>query len=150
MNLSSYPFSRLTATRYIFISEGKKSIEKIVEFTYENISNTFNVAFGDLLPDGSIDDMANSNNGDIIKVLSTVSRILQDFTDRFPESTIFFAGSTEERTMLYRRILKTHYSSFKEKFDISALIVSKEDFRQVVFEPAENLEYNAFLIKRIS
>jgi hypothetical protein len=150
MSLLSYPFSLIEATRYVFISEGKRSIEKIVEFTPLQISNTFNIAFGDALPDGSLDDMANSNNGDIIKVLSTVVKILEDFTDRFPESTVFFAGSTGERTMLYVRIIKTYYSLFKEKFDISAIIVSKEDFKQIAFEPTENLNYNAFLIKRIS
>lgn len=105
MSLLSYPFSLTEATRYVFISEGKRSIEKIVEFTPLQISNTFNIAFGDALPDGSIDDMANSNNGDIIKVLSTVVKILEDFTDRFPESTVFFAGSTAERTMLYNAFL---------------------------------------------
>ena len=150
MNLSSYPFSLTGATRYIFISEGKKNIEKAVEFTQLKISNTYNIAFGDTLPDGSIDDMAISNNGDIIKVLATVVKILENFLDKFPESTVFFAGSTEERTMLYGRIMKTYYSEFEEKFDISAFIVLKEELRQVAFEPTKNLNYNAFFIKRIS
>lgn len=150
MNLSSYPFSLTAATRYIFISEGKQNIEKAVEFTQLKISTTYNIAFGDTLPDGSIDDMANSNNDDIVKVLATVVKIMEDFLDRFPESTVFFAGSTQERTMLYRRIIKTYYSLFKEKFEIDGVIISEEELRQVAFEPTKNINYNAFLIGRIS
>ena len=68
MNLSSYPFSLTTAERYTFISKGKRDIQKVVEFiSAKPMSNVFNLAFGDLLPDDSIDDMANSNNGDIVK-----------------------------------------------------------------------------------
>jgi hypothetical protein len=37
-----------------------------------DFTNLYNLGFGDLLPDGKIDDKVTSNNGDIIKVLSTV------------------------------------------------------------------------------
>ncbi len=60
----------------------------------------------DLLASGKIDDKANSNNGDIIKVLSTVILIIKDFTEENPEAKIAFSGSTKERTALYQRILK--------------------------------------------
>jgi hypothetical protein len=41
------------------------------------------MGFGDRLPDGSIDDTANSNNGDIVKVLATVIAVLKDLARSF-------------------------------------------------------------------
>lgn len=108
------------------------------------------MAFGDLLPDGTLDDIAKSNNGDIVKVLSTVVKILDDFTTRYPRATIYFAGSTEQRTRLYGRIIKTHYTLFKCHFDITVIIKGEKGYRQLVFDPLKILDYTAFLIKRIA
>jgi len=57
-----------------------------------------NLGIGDLLPNGSFDDKANSNNGDILKVLATVVYILKHYTSQNPEIMVFFTGSTKERT----------------------------------------------------
>ena len=67
MTQTAYPYRKIRSKRYHFISVGKKRIEKAVEFIAIG-GNIFNLAFGDLLPDGSIDDKAVSNNGDIVKV----------------------------------------------------------------------------------
>lgn len=148
MNQASYPVNRKHAARYTFTSEGERRIEKVAEFTHSTLTDIFNLAFGDLLPDGSIDDTATSNNGDIIKVLSTVVQILDDFTARHPHVSIFFSGSTAERTALYARIIKTYHSSFVTKFDIKAIIAFESGYRQIVFDPGEKAEYIAFVIKR--
>lgn len=76
------------------------------------------MAFGDLLPNGEIDDKAHSNNGDIIKIFATVIDILHDFTEQNPSYIILFLGSTPLRTLLYKRILKTYYQLFSEKFAV--------------------------------
>ncbi len=76
--------------------------------------NIFNLAFGDLLPDASIDVNAVSNNGDIVKVLATVVDILKNFTSLDPGVSIYFLGSTSERTKLYARILRTYYLIFSK------------------------------------
>ncbi len=114
MNQHPYAFKRHHVTRYTFTSVGKKRIKKIVDFTMFGLKDTYNLAFGDLLPDGSIDDKANSNNGDIVKVLSTVVAILKEFTSTRPEANIVFTGSTDLRMKLYTRILRT-YSCFMIK-----------------------------------
>lgn len=98
MTQVSYPYKRLQSWRYVFVSDGKKKIQKIVDFIPIGKGNIVNVGFGDVLPDGSMDDKANSNNGDIIKVLATVVDILRDFTSLYPHSNVFFTGSTDERT----------------------------------------------------
>ncbi len=51
MHETPYAHSREGLTRYRFSSIGRKTIEKIVEFIPLEISNIFNLGFGDLLPD---------------------------------------------------------------------------------------------------
>jgi hypothetical protein len=144
-----YSYKRPHSERYIFTSIGKKRIEKVVDFVSIGVKNVMNLGFGDLLPDGSVDDTVNSNNGDIVKVLATVIEILKDFTAEYPQVEIFFAGSTVERTKLYTRILKTYYTAFSKDFTISAVTGSEIKNKRIPFDPKANVEYLAFLIKRI-
>lgn len=150
MKQHSYPYKRLQPKRYIFISDGKKRIAKVVDFVPLGIGNIMNMGFGDLLPDGSMDDKANSNNGDIIKVLATVVDILRHFTEQFPKAEIYFQGSTEERTNLYGRILRTYYTIFSKEFVIAGAIGSNNVINVVPYDPKIDQEYVGFLIKRIS
>jgi hypothetical protein len=145
-----YSYKRSHSERYIFTSLGKKRIEKVVDFVPIGIKNVMNLGFGDLLPDGSVDDTANSNNGDLVKVLATVIGILRDYTAEYPQVEIFFAGSTTERTKLYTRILKTYYPAFSKEFAISAIAGSENKNKRVHFDPTANVDYLAFLIKRIN
>ncbi len=82
----SYPYKRLQSWRYGFVSDGKRKIQKIVDFIPIDKGNIVSLGFEDLLTDGSIDDKANSNNGDILRVLVTVVDILKDFTSSYPNS----------------------------------------------------------------
>jgi len=97
------------------------------------------------LADGTIDDKANTNNGDIIKVLSTVIHIIKDFTKDKPESKIAFVGSTKERTALYQRILKTYFETFNKEFIITALQGPMDSPSETVFNPGHKGVYFAFL-----
>lgn len=94
-----YEFSKELLHRYKFTSSGKRDIDKVVEFTPMSRSDVYNLAFGDRLPNGEIDDKANSNNGDIIKIFATVIDILQDFTEENPSFKVMFLGSTPLRTI---------------------------------------------------
>jgi hypothetical protein len=143
-----YSYKRLHGLRYVFTSAGRKKIEKAVDFVPLGIRNIFNLGFGDVLSDGSIDDTVNSNNGDIVMVLATVISILKDFTAEFPQAEIYFSGSTIERTRLYTRILKTYYTSFSKEFKITAIIASDNNNQQVQFDPDSRTEYLGFLVKR--
>jgi hypothetical protein len=149
MNDNSYPYDQNQSSRYTFTSIGKKRILKQVVFTHTGIRNIVNMGFGDVLPDGSVDDKANSNNGDIVRVLATTVQVLIDFTSKFPDLEIFFAGSTQERTKLYTRILRTYHVSFSKEFIINALIKEGETYSQLPFEPKADLKFVGFLIKRI-
>jgi hypothetical protein len=134
----------------VFISVGKKRIEKVVDFAPLKAKNTMNLSFGDLMADGSINYKANSNNGDILKVLATVVDILRHFTSRHPEITIFFTGSTIERTRLYARILKTYYTIFSKDFIVYGIVGTANDNKIIPFDPQSEMEYLVFLIKRIT
>lgn len=147
MNYPPYPFTRF-ADRYIFVSTGKADIPKIVEFSSLTIVNLYNLCFGDLLPDGVIDDMVNSNNGDLIRVLSTVIEIIVDFIDKHPKSKIVFTGSTSRRTVLYHRILKIYYADFNSQFKITAYVMKDGGLAEVEFDPIAKAEYFAFLIEK--
>lgn len=150
MSKPPYVYSREVSTRYRFLSIGIISVEKIVEFTPLNLKNTYNISFGDLLDDGEIDDKVNSNNGDIIKVLSTVIHIIKDFTATKPEAKIGFMGSTKERTALYQRILKTYWVSFRKEFIITVLEGPAGNPKKSVFDPDYKETYLAFFVKRKS
>jgi hypothetical protein len=107
-----------------------------------------NLGFGDLLPDGSFDDEAKSNNGDMLKVLATVVYILKHYTMQHPEITVFFTGSTKDRTRLYTRIIRTYYSLFTKEFVLYGVIGTDGDNETVLFKAEAGHEYLAFLIKR--
>lgn len=62
----------------------------------------FNLAFGDIDTDGGIDDYHVTDNGDRNKILATVANAVDEFTRRYPMRWVYFRGSTEERTRLYR------------------------------------------------
>jgi len=149
MSGAPYKYNSVNGYRYNFISCGKKTIIKAVEFTPTSAKNIYNLGFGDRLTNGEIDDMANSNNGDIIKVFATVIDIVQDFTKRHPSFTILFLGSTHKRMALYNRILRTYYQSFSKEFIVIGLIEEKEGIKKVPFDPSNNLFYDAFLVTRI-
>ncbi|WP_188931898.1 DUF6934 family protein [Puia dinghuensis] len=147
-NTPFYPYDRPYASRYTFTSIGKRNIQKAVEFAHTGSRNIVNMGFGDLMADGTIDDKANSNNGDIIRVLATTVQILIDFTSKFPDAEIFITGSTKERTKLYTRILKTYSSNFDKDFIIKGIIKDELDYVELPFEPKANIVFLGFLIKR--
>src|ERR1700753_2058646 len=109
----AYSFDQIEPFRYRFISTGRQKIKKAVEFIPLKNRNMVNLGFGDVMPDGTINDRIHSNNGDIRKVLATVVQILLHFTSQNPSTMVFFAGNSVDRTKLYSRILKMHYFSFK-------------------------------------
>ena len=144
-----YLYDLIRPGRYLFISTGKTRIEKVVDFIPLGIGSIMNIRFGDLLPDDSIDDKVISNNGDIIKVLVTIVDILRHFTTRYPQTEIYFHGTTEDRNKLYRRIIRTYYPEFSKEFAIAGVFSTENEIHILPFNPGTDQEYVAFLIKRI-
>jgi hypothetical protein len=149
MNRPSYPYDRRYATRYTFVSKGRKgAILKVVQFTPTSVKNILNLSFGDLQPDGLIDDTVNTNNNDIIKVMATVIDIVNDFTTENPYIKIVFTGNSQVRTSMYFRILKMYYTDFRKTYVITALVKDGGQFAEVPFEPVNGGKYLAFFVRR--
>jgi len=108
---------------YEFISKGPNgNIHKMVEYSETGTENIYNLAFGDFnKTTNSIDDISITNNGDSIKVLSTVASTVYAFTEKYPKAWIFATGSTAVRTRLYRMGITNNLADIKEDFKVYGL-----------------------------
>lgn len=141
-----YEFTEVSSDvlMYQFVSMGPKGmIKKVVNFerTYDN--HIFNLAFGNVNEDGSIDDLSRNDNGDRNKILATVIAIITQFTSLRPDSYIFIFGSTPARTRLYRMAISLNYEVLTKTFYIYGLIKRRGS---ELFDGTQ--QYDGFLIKR--
>lgn len=140
MDKPFYEFTILEeAFRYEFTSVGNKVIEKVIIFEKTDLPNYFNLVLADILEDGTIDDIVESRNGDMEKILATTIHTIFAFIAHYPEAKIFFSGSSPSRTRLYNIILTKEFRNFKN-FQILGL-------KNKVLLPFERNEiYEAFVI----
>lgn len=128
-----------------FVSVGKYgSIQKRVAFIPTELPGVYNMAFGDTNDDGEIDDYSISDNGDRNKILATLAKIIELYTNTYPERWIYFRGSTKERTRLYRMAVGLNLEELSQKFEIYAEVNDSADF--LIFQ--RDMQINAFLVKR--
>lgn len=148
MNTNPYKINSITATQYEFESIGAKGIiKKGVEISPLAAQNYYNFGFGDLNEDGSINDEAETNNGDLLKVFSTIIKIMTDFLSTHPSSTLYFSGSNQQRTDVYNIILRRNYSEFIQHFQITAIIKINNQNMEVEYDPSADEKYLAFLVR---
>lgn len=129
---------------YEFVSEGPRGkIKKVIEFSETNVENVYNLAFGDLdEKTGQVDDKSVTNNGDSLKVLSTVASSVYTFTSKYPDSWVFATGSTTVRTRLYRMGLTNNLAEISEDFQVFGL--RDDNWEEFIIGE----DYEAFLVKR--
>jgi len=131
--------------KFDFISEGcNGKIPKQVQILPMPIPNVYNLSFGDIKENGELDDLTISNNGDRNKILATIVKVVVEYSYRFPDRYIFFQGSTEQRTRLYRIAVSLNLDELSEIFEIYADITGNLDL--VIFQKGLNIK--AFVIKR--
>ena len=87
--------------------------------------------------------------GDMAIVLATVIEIVRTFIIEHPGNTIFFRGSTPQRTRVYQRIIKTYYKEFASEFIIIALVQERRGYQALLFNENVTANIFAFLVKRI-
>jgi hypothetical protein len=130
-----------------FISEGHNgNILKRIEFVPTQWPGVYNLAFGDIKENGVLDDLMISNNGDRNKILATIVKVIESYTNKYPDRWIYFEGSTEHRTRLYRMAVSLHLEELSEMFEILADLNGNWEF--VRFQKGLNIK--AFLIRRKS
>jgi len=127
---------------YYFTSSGTNGeISKVVQYSYVT-GKVFNLGFGVQQADGSFDDIAVSNNGDMEKILATVGSTIYHFTSAYRGMFVIAKGSTKARTRLYRKMITLNYE------EISADFIIFGEGEQGWEEFVKDREYSAFLVKR--
>jgi hypothetical protein len=148
MKNAPYPFTSIDGRTFFFISKGKTNITKVVEFTATEDENIMNLGFGDVMPEGNYDDIVISDNGDLVKVMTTVVHIVLYFTMVSPFVKIIFIGSSPARMRLYRRVLDGYHNEFKKMFSITASVKHDVFLEEVVYKPGSPDNYISLFVKR--
>ena len=138
-----YPFKNpISEVRYDFVSiSNEKEVAKRVIFTTSNYQDIYNLALVDVLEDGTISDITETRNKDMVIVLATVIKIVGEFLDNHLDKFIIFQGSDERRQRLYRLVISRELSSLQKKFSIFGGITNN---KAEPFKP--NKKYDYFLI----
>jgi hypothetical protein len=130
-----------------FDSEGPKGkVEMVVQFTQTNNTDIYNLAFGVLKKDGTIDDLTTNDNKDRNKILATVAATVYEFTAYYSDKTVFFCGSTPERSRLYRMALSLNLSELEKDFLIYGILKGIDSYEKMIFK--KGVDYFSFMIKR--
>ena len=114
----SYPLLTEPMQRmYRFKSVGTKGVvDKIIIF--QKIAGTrYNLSFGDF-KNGRIDDEVITNNGDLVKVISTVAQSVYLFFEHYPDASIEIEGVDERRKRLYNTIFQRRRTEIDAYFDV--------------------------------
>jgi hypothetical protein len=147
LNKARYQYKTEEHFEYFeFYSEGPKGIiKKVVEYQQTSKADIYNLAFGDFdeVAKG-IDDLSITNNGDSLKVLSTVASTIYAFTNKHPMAKIIATGSTSARTRLYRMGITNNLEEISQDFAIFGFETKNNSW--VNFEVGE--DYEAFLVTK--
>ena len=128
-----------------FLSVGRRGkFLKLIVFRPTEYDNLFNLVFGDMTTGGRLDVNSISDNGDRNKILATIFSAIDKYTKRYPERMIYFTGSTEARTRLYRMAIGLHLEELSLTYEIFAQMKSQDQF--IKFQ--KNMEISAFVIRR--
>ncbi|MCE7070077.1 hypothetical protein LZG74_07190 [Dyadobacter sp. CY327] len=141
MDKPFYQFTVLNeAKRFDFLSIGKKSIPKTIQFHQTNRSCFFMLVLADLAPDDLLDTQTISNNGDMQTILATVFKAVDIFLAENPAAVVVFSGSNEARTRLYQIAIARELLALRERFNILGMANDEIE----VF--CKGKRYEAFLI----
>lgn len=102
-----------------FFSIGQRGIIlKRIAFIPTTNDRVYNLSFDDVNLNGEMSSYAISDNGDRNKILATVAYAVDIYLEKYPDRYIFFTGSTDGRTRLYRMAVALNYDELSMKFDI--------------------------------
>lgn len=130
---------------YVFLSQSKELIvPKAVAFVPidKQGQQYYNWGFGDMVIDPltghyTIDDKAETNNGDTKTVFYTVVSTLEDFFEIHPQATVYVEGSNGQRTRVYRSLIARHWKQIEPVYYVQGYI----DNALEAFRPGRAYEY---------
>ena len=109
-------------TIFFFESIGNQgSIVKAVVFELTK-TGKWNLGFGDLGGDYTIDDKIISNNQDVFKVISTVAKIVYTFIETYSDRIILIVPVDDKRKILYNRVFQRHFKDIDKQFEVIGTI----------------------------
>lgn len=154
MNIPNYDLRTNTEfTLFEFKSNGPKGeIVKGIAYSAIQSEVLYNLGFGDLFFDPIkngfvINDLIVSDNADRNAVLATVAKSAYIFTEKYPNRSVFFKGSTKTRTRLYRRAISINLKELSETFHIFGAM--KDENGAILDIPFDsNGDFYGFIIKR--
>ena len=138
----AYPMST-SKDRIIFRfkSIGKKgTIEKVIWFQFQG-GNSYNLAFGDVV-NGDLEDSTISNNGDYVKVISTVVNAISYFFKEYPNAAIEINPIDKKRARFYNTIFRRRHEEIKNTYHLIGVIAEEEEVY------AKEKHYERFVISR--
>lgn len=140
MTHAPYSFNMLNqGLRFDFSSMGKRIISKSIIYRETDIPGMYALALVDNHDDGSSDDTAVSDNGDMEKILITVFETFSVFFQRHPDTFVAFWGSTPSRTRLYRMAISHELPGITKTYNVWGVT-------EQAYEPFErNRPYIGFL-----
>ncbi|AKD54483.1 DUF6934 family protein [Spirosoma radiotolerans] len=119
MNQPFYEFtSSIEALRYEFTSIGQRVVRKVIIYQELPFPNVYNLALGDTDDQGKADFGITSDNGDRDTILATVIQTLITFFHKYPQASVFIAGSTPSRTRLYQGVINRELGEIQKRFDV--------------------------------
>ncbi|WP_341842046.1 DUF6934 family protein [Chitinophaga caseinilytica] len=148
MTVDPYKIIPRGGNQFDFESEGEHGfIRKRVEFNRLK-PDEFNVGFGDLDAEGTLDDLKESNNGDLLKVFATIIKVMEDFLEIYPKASLLFTGSTQQRTRIYSMILKRYFPRFSRKYEITVLNNMSALNFELPYDPEKEIPVATFRIRK--
>ncbi len=139
------PFYEFTvadeACTFQFVSIGQQVIQKCVVYRSTSLPHFYNLAMGDLLPNGTLDVEVVSDNGDRDEILATVIQTLIVFLDTHPTDFVLFTGSSPARTRLYQILISHELDQAQSLFAFWGM---SESGQLVSFE--KNKPYIGFVV----
>lgn len=120
------------------------------KIVHPELPDLYNLGFGHSTDDGnSIDDKVRANNGDMMKVLSTVAFTVNDFIEHHPDKAIYIRGSDAVRTRAYQMAINKYYDEIAKDYEIYGHIFTgkiKGEKGEYQYEPFQkNKNYYGFL-----
>ncbi|SDG12809.1 hypothetical protein SAMN04487996_115123 [Dyadobacter soli] len=128
--------------RFDYVSIGSTIIEKAIIFYELDVPFLYSLLLGDIEEDGSISAESRSNNGDMIKNLTTVYRTIEQFLNNNPRALVAFQGNTAAKTRLYRIAISKYLDRFLDRYLIWG--VRCDNGRHEPFQI--NQSYRAFFV----
>lgn len=123
------------------ISESKTIRKAVIYEDIDGYDDLVQLGFGDITEHGEIDFIAVSRNKDRDKILATVAQTMVVFFEKYPNKKLYFRGSTDTRTRLYRSLISKFIEVIEPYFIVIGL---KQDGTPENF--ILNQDYNAFII----